>query len=1180
MRLSRLDLLRYGRFTDTTFEFPKATHDFHVIYGPNEAGKTTALSAIEDLLFGIPTQSPYNFLHTYESMRIGALLENDGSKLEFQRRKSRRATILDANGSELPEEKHLLIPFLGGINREFFDRMFSLSHSRLAEGGQAILDAEDDVGQMLFAAGTGLADLKNRMTLMEEEATGLWTPRRNKQRRYYQASDRLKAAESNRRQHELTAKTWKATEKAHNDATTKLEETRRDHGLISKELRKLSRIRRVYGLLQRQRELTGAITSLGSVTELPEDAAEQLNQVKRQDAETTAVLRSIEPDLRTDKQLLESTVFDERLVQRTDDIRRLDEQYITARKGSEDLPKRQSELQITLKSMASLTEEIGWKFDHPTDIVERIPTKTNVEIVRNLVIRHSELAEKVRSTKTELEESQRQLKNKTQTLAGLGSATDVSSLTAVLTTVRESSDIASRIRTLNSQADAILADTRNKLATMSLPLELSDGLDALDLPTRDTVAKYREDFRDCAKRQGETKYRLDELTNELERDRSTIAHRVQNEGAVEPDAVIESRRERDALWELIYSHFIQGSEIAAEELETYVASVDSLPEAYIEAVRNVDRLSDRRFDQAEASAELAALARRIANHEVRITQTKSLEAELAIEGERLTNSWKSLWSEVPLQGGLNEPDSMLTWLDTFADVLTLQKRERELRRTIEDETKEEEEATTALRNALKDAGEVVDDLGGGNLRVLIQRADEYLREQKTRVERIAEISEDVRIAGLELSRRESELSEAKDELSAWRKEWRGATAAIDLHEDETPDAIAAKIKVIEDLRDFATEATNIQERRINTIERDITSFKKTATELIKSLAPDLVGDDFEESTLELKLRHEEALKLHQQHEALTETVRKKQSRIKELKETQKLEWAKIQPLMEVADVTSVSELTSAIDQSDRLRRLRSDLEESLKALVDLGDGLPLKVLEEECSDVEPDTIVAREQQAEVEFAAATKQLEDDIAAQIEAKRELDSLRVNAGDGALNAAVDREEALASMNSIAEQYIRVWTASSLMRWAIDRYRRDHQVPLLNRASEIFHVLTLGSFKSLEVHFDEQDKMHLMGVRPNGEVVAVPGLSSGTEDQLFLSLRMAAVQDYLDRAISLPFVGDDLFINFDVERATAGIRALHQLSKKTQILFFTHHQHLVTLAQQALGDDVHILSLDAAN
>ena len=56
MRIARLDLTRYGKFSDRRFDFgpaPVAGSDFHVVYGLNEAGKSTAAAAILDLLFGI-----------------------------------------------------------------------------------------------------------------------------------------------------------------------------------------------------------------------------------------------------------------------------------------------------------------------------------------------------------------------------------------------------------------------------------------------------------------------------------------------------------------------------------------------------------------------------------------------------------------------------------------------------------------------------------------------------------------------------------------------------------------------------------------------------------------------------------------------------------------------------------------------------------------------------------------------------------------------------------------------------------------------------------------------------------------------------------------------------------------------------------------------------------------------
>lgn len=73
MRLDRLDLTRYGHFTDRRLAFPAPAPgeaDLHVVYGPNEAGKSTLFSAWLDLLFGIPLRTRYDFRHPGPTMRV------------------------------------------------------------------------------------------------------------------------------------------------------------------------------------------------------------------------------------------------------------------------------------------------------------------------------------------------------------------------------------------------------------------------------------------------------------------------------------------------------------------------------------------------------------------------------------------------------------------------------------------------------------------------------------------------------------------------------------------------------------------------------------------------------------------------------------------------------------------------------------------------------------------------------------------------------------------------------------------------------------------------------------------------------------------------------------------------------------------------------------------------------
>ena len=74
----------------------------------------------------------------------------------------------------------------------------------------------------------------------------------------------------------------------------------------------------------------------------------------------------------------------------------------------------------------------------------------------------------------------------------------------------------------------------------------------------------------------------------------------------------------------------------------------------------------------------------------------------------------------------------------------------------------------------------------------------------------------------------------------------------------------------------------------------------------------------------------------------------------------------------------------------------------------------------------------------------------------------------------------------------------------------------------------------------------------------------MSDGTTDQLYLALRLASLETYLKNNEPMPFIVDDILIRFDDKRATAALQVLAELSTKTQVIFFTHHQHLVELTE----------------
>ena len=275
--------------------------------------------------------------------------------------------------------------------------------------------------------------------------------------------------------------------------------------------------------------------------------------------------------------------------------------------------------------------------------------------------------------------------------------------------------------------------------------------------------------------------------------------------------------------------------------------------------------------------------------------------------------------------------------------------------------------------------------------------------------------------------------------------------------------------------------------------------------------------------------------------------------------------AQLRPLFDVADVTDAAALQPFVERSDRKRAALAAVEEARKRLVAAGDGLPFAVLAEEVDAEELDTVTAR-------LRETTQDLEHSRAAESSRATELLEAEhaVNAIAGQANAAVaeaKRQEALAAMGDAAERYVRVSVATHLLRWSIDRYRERKQGPMLARASVIFASLTLGGFQRLVVDYEGESPV-LAALRQSGAPLDVTGMSEGTRDQLYLALRLAALELHLDQSSPLPFVADDLFVNFDDERSAAGLAALGFLSRRTQVIFLTHHAHLVPLYEKEMG------------
>ncbi len=1153
MRIARLDLSRYGRFTDRVIELPYREPDFHLLVGANEAGKSTLRCAILDLLFGIEMRSPYNFRHAYGDMRLGARVEHGDAALDFVRVKARTRTLQAPDGSALPDTA--LADFLGGIERGFFEQMFGLDHQRLVAGGRDILSAANDVGQILFQSATGIASFGTVREALEQEADALWAKRRAGDREYYIAADALARAEESLKQATVRTRDWVAARDAVAGLEREAGELRaRFHALAERRAR-LERARRVAPVLAGLRGREEALAALGTVAPLPPEALKQLADAEIAMAQSAKAQGLHETQAAGLAERLAGIRPDAAVLARVQDIEALVARRQQVRNHPGDIAKRQEEARAHWKTLEGLARQLGWPAEEEDTLTRMIPSQVVRSAATTLIRRHATLTQTLENAREAESAKRLELDDCERSLARLPATVVPPALSATLAAAQALGDLAGQERRLVvkvERAERDLADARADLGPWQ-----PDGetLRALYLPAPSDVSSLLGSEQDLQNQSATLAQRIAEhraaiADLELEIDQYRTAH--------QPVALAElkaARAARDALWGEIRTG-TQPLELVADPYETRVAAADAL--------------ADRRHDKAREAATLQSqldrregLARQLARFAEDAANNARRQADFAAV-------WEARMAALGLPGmGLAQ---IGPWRTARELVLAAAAALAAAREDLDALRRQAEEVRAALAAALAAAPSAATE---ESLPSLVLRAAERVDGARRAAERRAALEERRAAAETALKTLGLRLAQAREDLDTWRRDWTRSLADLHLPAETDIGAAEGALAVFTRMDEHLHQMHELRDARINPMRRDLNDFAGAAADLAQELDPGLADRPPEEVARVLAERLDIARQADRDRRRLVDEL--EQARGRAAAEAARLEQtlAGLAPLMHAAGAGDRDALRAAIDRSDRARAFQAELRDLRRTLDQGSDGLTREVLETELAELNLAALPGELESLGADLDGLRERERENAGALQSAKTALE--HIAGGDAAARADAERQEALARMGNAVERYLRTYTAARLLRWAIERYREQRQGPMLGRAGEIFADLTLGSFARLAVDYD-QDPPILYGQRPNGdrpdgdrpdgERVTVDGLSDGTRDQLYLALRLAALELHLAQAPAMPFIADDLFVNWDDARARAGLAALARLAGQTQVIFLTHHDHLVPTAESALG------------
>jgi len=1149
MRISQLDLIKYGKFTDETLRFPSAGQDFHVIVGPNEAGKSTIRTAVSELLFGMKLQTPLDFLHATPELRIGGVLESGTGALAFHRARGRSPLRTPAD-DKLPDD--YLNAIVDGATREFFEQMFGLDHGRLVDGGRSILDASDKLGQVLFESAAGVGTLGSVREELDARAGELWAPRRSGSA-FAQAEALFNEAVGELKAVQVRTRDWVDRKEARDAVEQEIEQARAEQRQLEALRSKLERVRRLAPYLKELTIKEAALAELGAVVELPPTAYADLLKAQGDLAAEQKVLEERRADLLAKRQARDAIDPDADALALEGDIEALDRLRGACMNHAQDLLLLGADVERHLSAAGSAAAQLGWPTDEAS-LRAALPSALSLKTVANLLRDHGALHQALAGARESLDERTQELAQAQEQLARLSTVDVPEVLRAALADAQGFRSSGQREQALErdiAAAERALADALDALGQWRKPV---DALRVLDVPSAARLGALLNEASERASAAAAARDARDGAQEELERLELQEKHFAETHKVVTTAEVLAARARRDDAWGDIRS--------GAVDLATGAPAVD-------DAIRLADELVDAQLGATQAAATLQSLRQQVESARAVLTRRQAA----VDERERELAAHRDAWSDLATTAGVPGMPlaAMSDWLAkrdvVFAAQLELDRQRREFEAIREARAGAEATLRTALR--LVSRGSDADGLAA-----LIAIAETFVQSAEKTLAQKDSLEDRAREAERGCATARSRAGQAQAAYDAWQAQWRDALADAKLSANAVTLAAAEGALGLANAVTAELAGADAPRNRMAAIRAELAALEAGARRLADALEPAWqASGDWLDVARRLTMRVAAARETARAIDRADEAVRQADGKVADAAAAVAGADARIQPLLQLAGVASIDAALPLAERSDRQRQLRQAVDAAKEALVRDGDGLSQAAVEAEVAEQDIADVPAHLEAVKQSLGDVGSRLNTLAQQQVVAQQAFGAI-----DGQANAAVaeaKRQEALAAMGDAAEQYLEAATASRLLKWATDRYRDQKQGPMLRRAGEIFAGLTLGEFSRLTVD-TERTPPALYARRTKGASVEVAGLSEGTRDQLFFALRIAALELQLASRTALPFVADDLFINFDDARAKAGLEALRDLSTRTQVLFLTHHDHLLPLVRDVFGAQVNVVAL----
>ncbi|MFK7861486.1 MAG: AAA family ATPase [Granulosicoccus sp.] len=1146
IRIEQLNLVFFGHFTNKQFDFGKksdaATPDFHIVYGTNEAGKTTFMESYLRLLYGfLPRNEPYAFRHGRANLQVSALLQLDGEMRTFQRKATSKNSLVDEHGNVLPEAS--LQAHLGGLAMDDYRKLLCIDDDSIDKGGEEIVNSRGDIGTLLFSAAAGISDLWQVLESVRSEAEAIYKVR----------ASRSRLAVLKKQHKDVTAKIklldipagklgqyTKALKRAESAETKALDEQRS----LMVEVRQLERILNALPMLER---LDNSEQAVGNLTHYPEHldiTSQQIIELQKEQHQANAERERLQLRQATLSKELEQLPSEPAYVGLEAVIEGMSELHSRYRHAELELDAQQDSLASVTARMTSLVRE---RLHQDLDPASLVVEASVIKSLNESLARRNDAARLV---------GDEQLNLKQLNISIEGEQTRLAELERVKP---EGAGLGEILEQYNAQALA----AEYKAATQVIrdaDQQVEEALDTLSIKGR----RFSE-LPQCL-------FMVEEVETQVERWQTlnttlaTATERHQREQQELNTLTLESTQlesvdglasdqstqvlkdVRDAAWN---THKVSLTLETAQAFEPTLHDVDQVMEGRLAHASDLARLRDVHRQIPRIQGQIDSLAESIRAHE---QELQDIEQSLA-----------QLMQTAGIDATL-PPKAVLSWVRSYHEAESRVRSAERARNTNQPVLDRAQKLKGALSGYIKREQATLAELilTASSMRDVYKHHDDSLQvTQKA----LADLHNKHAIA-------KSQLEALQVNHDKATKEWEDLVAssfpvAFDSQK------LALSLDALSDLREFNIEREALLQG-CNQMQRDKIQFTEKLEQIIRDNDLEL-GETPDSNLNQLK---ELAARAKKQLEEKTELQKKIDKAFADGVEAEKrMESVKAQSEVlaaifhESVPTGDLAELFEAVQKTQHAQMLRKKYDEDISTL-----RQTLGVATEEnaramLAELDIPSVQEKQVEKESELALVNERSKEATEKRTRCEAQLSALT---GDGEVAQLVEQRTTLElQMSEAALEYIKLSLGHRLAEQAINRYRDNHRSGMMEATERAFSELTEGKYSTLQTQSNGKDET-LLALDRDGTAKRADEMSKGTRFQLYLALRAAAYDQLAEQGTCLPFICDDIFETFDEARTRAACRVMERIGQRGQAIYLTHHQHVVDLAREVCGDRVQVHQL----